>query len=69
VDKRYASMEALIYDLTHLEEVTPVEYVPDRTSLGRRYYVFIRLTIIILVVIALVIGFGFLSQFAHHAAR
>ena len=35
--KRYASMQALLHDLRHLDQVKPVEYHPDAPLLGGRY--------------------------------
>lgn len=67
--KRYAQVRDLLHDLKYLDEVTPVEYVPDPPRIGGRYRQFIAITLLILVIFALMIGFGFLAQSAHSLAH
>jgi serine/threonine protein kinase len=67
--KRYAQMPELLHDLKHLDEVIPVEYDPDPPQLGGRYRQFIALALIILVIFALMIAFGFLAQSVHSVAH
>jgi eukaryotic-like serine/threonine-protein kinase len=67
--KRYAQMQDLLHDLTHLDEVVPVPYSPDPPKTGGRYRQFIALGIFIVLIFLLMISFGFLAQFAHSVAR
>lgn len=62
-------MEDLLYDLNHLEEVTPTVYVPDAPEFGGRYRQIIFISLFILVLILILILFGVIAQFAHHAVR
>jgi serine/threonine protein kinase len=67
--KRYAQMQNLLYDLQHLDEVIPVEYSPDPPRTGGKYRQLIALGLITLLILLLMISFGFLAQFAHSVAR
>jgi eukaryotic-like serine/threonine-protein kinase len=67
-EKRYASMQDLLHDLSHLDEVTPLDYLPDPPKLGGRYRYIIRIGFIILGVCLLIIAFGLLAQFVHQTA-
>jgi len=67
--KRYAQMQDLLYDLKHLDEVTPVEYSPDPPQTGGKYRQLIALGLITLFIFLLMISFGFLAQFAHSVAH
>ena len=66
--KRYASMQDLLNDLSHLDQVTPEDYVPDRPLFGGRYRQALQVSLIILVIIVAIIAFGFLAQLLHHPA-
>jgi eukaryotic-like serine/threonine-protein kinase len=68
-DRRYASMRELLHDLSHLDDVTPVDYIPDAPKIGGRFRQAIRIILIILVVCLALIAFGVLAQFAHTVAR
>lgn len=68
-EKRYAQMQDLLYDLKHLDKVTPVEYSPDPPKTGGKYRQLIALALITLLIFLLMISFGFLAQFAHTAAH
>jgi len=64
--KRYASMQDLLHDLGHLDEVTAVNYIPDPPKIGGRYRQVIRIALIVLVVCLAIIAFGMFARFAHH---
>jgi serine/threonine-protein kinase len=66
--KRYASMQNLLDDLSHLDQVTPEEYMPDRPLFGGRYRQVLQISLIILIIIGAIIAFGFVAQFSHHLA-
>lgn len=66
-DKRYATIQAMADDLEHLEEVTPMSYIPDPPLLGGSYRQVVRLSLVIVVILLLLISFGVLAQLAHHA--
>ncbi|GHO95410.1 hypothetical protein KSF_054580 [Reticulibacter mediterranei] len=68
-EKRYATMQDLLHDLSHLDEVTPRDYLPDPPKLGGRYRYIIRIGFVILSVCLLIIAFGLLAQFLHQTAR
>jgi serine/threonine protein kinase len=64
--KRYATMLDLCYDLGHLDQVTPVEYLSDPPRFGGRYRQVIVLGLVILALCVLIVLFGLLAQFVHH---
>jgi eukaryotic-like serine/threonine-protein kinase len=68
-DKRYASMQDLLYDLTHLGEVIPITYIPDPPKIGGQYRQVIRIALIVLIICLVIIACGILAQFAHHAVH
>jgi eukaryotic-like serine/threonine-protein kinase len=68
-EKRYVCMQDLLHDLSHLDAVTPLDYLPDPPKPGGRYRYIIRIGLIVLGVCLFIIAFGLLAQFAHHAAR
>ena len=68
-EKRYVTMGDLLYDLQHLDAVTCVEYIPDPPKFGGRYRMIIVLGLVILAICVLIILFGMLAQFVHHAAH
>ncbi|MBV9259151.1 MAG: hypothetical protein JO215_14145, partial [Ktedonobacteraceae bacterium] len=67
--KRYPSMQSLLHDLNHLDEVTPVEYSPDPPQTGGKYRQLIALSLVILLILLIMVAFGFLAQFAHSVAH
>jgi len=67
--KRYASMQALLNDLAHLDNVTVESYQPDPPLIGGRYRQVFRVVFIILIVCLFVFAFGVLAQFAHPVSR
>ncbi len=69
VDKRYKSLEDMLYDLHHVRDITPLPYVPDAPSYGGRYRQIIALSLLIVGIIFVLILFGVLAQFVHHAVR
>src|SRR5215469_13489862 len=66
-EKRYKHMQDMLYDLCHLDELTPLPYSPETSKLARRYRRVIVLTLIVIALCLAVIAFGVLAQFAHHA--
>jgi len=67
--RRYVCMQDLLHDLGHLEDVIPVDYVPDPPRIGGRYRQVIRLALIVLIVCLCIVAFGVFAQFAHHAVH
>jgi serine/threonine protein kinase len=63
--RRYPGMQELAHDLSHLDAVTPVDYIPALPRIGGRYRQALRIALIILVVCATIIAFGALAQYAH----
>jgi serine/threonine-protein kinase len=68
-EKRYHSMKDMLYDLLHLDEVTPVLYTPEISSFGKRYQRAIVLMLVIIAICLSIIAFGILAQLAHHTVR
>lgn len=68
-EKRYPSMKDMLYDLLHLDEVTPVLYTPETSSFGKRYQRAIVLMLVIIAICLSIIAFGILAQLAHHTVR
>ncbi len=68
-DKRYGSLEGVLYDLQHIEDVTPVAYSPDAPKLGGRYRQVIAISLVILFIFILLILFGILAQSVHHVVH
>jgi eukaryotic-like serine/threonine-protein kinase len=66
---RYVCMQDLLHDLSHLEDVIPVDYVPDPPKIGGRYRQVIRIALIVLVVCLCIVAFGVFAQFAHHVVH
>lgn len=68
-DKRYNSLENLLFDLQHVEDITPVAYIPDKPKFGGRYRQVIAISLVILSIFILLILFGILAQSIHHVVR
>src|SRR6266852_1213078 len=68
-EKRYQSMRDMLYDLQHLDQITPVNYKADPPRIGGRYRQAIRIALIVLVVCFCIVAFGVLAQFVHHLVR
>lgn len=68
-EKRYVTMQGLLYDLGHLDDITPVEYIPDPPKFGGRYRQIIVLALVTLAICVLIVLFGMLAQFVHHSAN
>jgi hypothetical protein len=62
-------MKDMLYDLLHLDEVTPVLYTPEISSFGKRYQRAIVLMLVIIAICLSIIAFGILAQLAHHTVR
>ena len=69
MEKRYSSMQELLYDLQHLDSVTVVDYSADPPRIGGRYRQAIRLALIVLIVCLCIVAFGVLAQHAHQHFR
>lgn len=65
--KRYTTIEDMMHDLQHLDEVAAVPYSPEVevAKVGGRYRQVIILTLIIIAICLTVIAFGVLAQLAH----
>jgi len=68
-DRRYACMRDLLDDLSYLDDVTPINYIPDPPKIGGRYRQVIRIALIVLIVCLCIVAFGLLAQFAHHVVH
>jgi eukaryotic-like serine/threonine-protein kinase len=68
-DKRYKSINDLLFDLRHLEKVMPVEYKPDtpRAPILRQRVILV--TLVIISICLATIALGFLVQYLHHVVR
>ena len=69
LQKRYACMQDLLYDLQHLDSVTVITYSADPPRIGGRYLQVMRIALIVLMVCVCIVAFGLLAQFAHHLLR
>jgi len=68
-DKRYKSINDLLYDLRHLDEVMPVDYKPDTPQAHvMRQPVFLVIIIIVAICLTIIV-LGFLAQYMHHVVR
>ena len=68
-EKRYTSMQELLHDLCHLDEVMPVDYVPDAPIVGGQYRQAILVGAMVLTTSLIIVAFGMVAQLVHHAAR
>ncbi len=68
-EKRYKSMRDMLHDLANPDDVIIDRYEPDAPVVSGHRRLAIQAALIILVILILVIAFGFLAQFLHHAAR
>ncbi|MGZ3623236.1 MAG: serine/threonine protein kinase [Ktedonobacteraceae bacterium] len=68
-EQRYTSIQELLYDLQHLDDVTVVDYIPNPPRIGGRYRQAIRLALLVLIVCLCIVAFGVLAQYAHHHFR
>ncbi len=68
-EKRYKSMRDMLHDLANLDDVIVDRYEPDAPVAGGYRRLAVQAALIILVILIVVIAFGFLAQFLHHAAR
>ena len=68
-DKRYKSINDLLYDLRHLDEVKPIQYNPDspQTPIMRQRLVMV--TLLIIAICLAIIALGFLLQYLHHVVH
>ena len=68
-DKRYKSINDMLFDLHHLEKVIPVEYKPDtpRAHIMRQRVILVTLVIISICLAS--IALGFLVQYLHYVIR
>ncbi|HEY6409253.1 MAG TPA: hypothetical protein VIY29_17470, partial [Ktedonobacteraceae bacterium] len=67
--KRYTSVGEMVHDLRNLDEVMPVPYLPDRSSVGGHYRQAIFLVLLIIAICLAIIAFGVLAQVAHGVPR
>ncbi len=67
--KRYKTMNDMLYDLKNLEHVKPVAYQPDKPQASNTLQEFRLAGIIILIIFVLVVALGFFAQYMHHAVH
>jgi eukaryotic-like serine/threonine-protein kinase len=67
--RRYARMREVLNGLQCLDNVKPVDYVPDRPKLGGRYRQAISIALVVLAVCLVIIAFGFFAQAMHSFVR
>ncbi len=68
-EKRYSSMREMLHDLQYLSEVKPVHYIPEKQQENNWTRQLKWAALIIICLSLVVIAFGILAQFAHHAVR
>ncbi len=68
-EKRYQNMRNMLHDLENLNEVKPVNYVPDKPGAGRWGHEFMYAGMIIIIILLVIIALGVAAQFAHHAVH
>lgn len=68
-EQRYARIDQMMYDLRHLNEVTPVDALLTSPKHDGRYRQVIGIVLIVLVVVLGIIALGVLAQLLHHVAR
>jgi eukaryotic-like serine/threonine-protein kinase len=68
-DKRYISINDLLYDLRHLDEVTPVQYKPDTPQVPVMRQRAIMITLLIISICLAIIAIGFLLQYLHQVVH
>lgn len=67
-EKRYKHMRDMLHDLRNLEEVQPVPYEPDKPGPSKIRQEIVLALLITIALCLLIIVFGFLVQFLHHAS-
>src|SRR5579884_2642957 len=67
-EKRYKQMRDMLHDLRNLEEVQPVPYEPDQPGPSKIRQEIVLALLITIALCLLIIVFGFLVQFLHHAS-
>jgi eukaryotic-like serine/threonine-protein kinase len=65
-EKRYQNMRDMLHDLQNLDEVKPVNYVPDKPGTGRWGHEFLYAGMIVLIILLLIVALGFAAQFVNH---
>jgi serine/threonine-protein kinase len=63
--KRYARMQELLTDLKHLDQITPVPYLPDPPLIGGKYRLLLFLFLLTLIVIGALIVCGMTAQLVY----
>ena len=64
-ERRYASRQELLSDLSHLDTVTPLNYLPDPPLLGGRYRHVVHLAFLTLVFCLAIVALSLLVQMVH----
>ncbi|MFL5655275.1 MAG: hypothetical protein ACJ8CB_14005 [Ktedonobacteraceae bacterium] len=68
-EKRYKSINDLLHDLSHLDEVPPVQYKPDTPQAHVLRHQMILVTLVTIAICLAIITFGFLIQHLHQMVR
>jgi serine/threonine-protein kinase len=68
-EKRYKSINDLLHDLCHLDEVPPVQYKPDTPQSHVLRHQVILVTLVTITICLAIITFGFLIQYLHQMVR
>lgn len=68
-EERYGRIEQMMYDLRHLDEVTPVDALLVSPKHDGRYRQVLGMSFIVLVVVLGIIVLGVLAQLFHHVIR
>jgi hypothetical protein len=62
-------MRDMLHDLQNLDEVKPVNYVPDKPGTGRWGHEFLYAGMIVLIILLVIVVLGFAAQFANHVSH
>ncbi len=65
--RRYQSISALLYDLQHLDSITPQPYIADPPRRIDIYWQVLRVVLIIVIICLLIFALGYLAQLVHNA--
>jgi eukaryotic-like serine/threonine-protein kinase len=68
-ERRYSTMQHLLDDLSHLDKVTPEDYIPDRPLFGGHYRQVLQISLIVFLIILGLITFGVVAQIIHNMVR
>ncbi|GCE16532.1 serine/threonine protein kinase [Dictyobacter kobayashii] len=67
-ERRYASVQEFAAALDNLDSIVPETYQPVRPLFGGAYRQALRIALLLLIIIAMIVGFGICTQLIHHAS-